>query len=169
MTHTPRSIVAGLDGSPGSHSAALVAQELAATLGCRLVLAHAVDDPPPFPYGDARARELGRRRAMRDGERLLQRAARGFDAELTVVLGDPSERLAEVADDEAAELLVVGARGRTGLTASLLGSVSQRLAATAGCPVLIVPPLARERVLEQSDGDRTRGVLEPAGSIGALA
>jgi nucleotide-binding universal stress UspA family protein len=70
-----------------------------------------------------------------------------------VVLGDPSEALADIADEEAAELLVVGARGHTGLMAALLGSVSQRLAVTAPCPVLIVPPGAGERFLLEADTD----------------
>lgn len=70
-------------------------------------------------------------------------------------LGDASERLADLAGDEAAELLVVGARGRTALAAALLGSVSQRLAVTARCPVLIVPPGAGERLLMEADTDGT--------------
>lgn len=155
MTNTSRSIVTGVDGSSGSHSALLVAAALATDLRDRLVLAHAVDDPLPFPYGDARMRELDRGRAIREGARVLERIARGLDAESRVVLGDASERLADVADEEAAELLVVGARGRRGLSAALLGSVSQRLAVIAGCPVLIVPPGAGERFLMEAGTDGT--------------
>jgi nucleotide-binding universal stress UspA family protein len=147
------SIVAGIDGSSGSSSAVLVASVLATQLGDRLVLAHAADDPPPFPYGDARARELDRHRAVRAGASLLERAGRDLQAESRVVLGDPAESLADIAEEEAAELLVVGARGRTGLAAALLGSVSQRLAVTAGCPVLIVPPGAGDRFLLEADTD----------------
>jgi nucleotide-binding universal stress UspA family protein len=153
MTHTSTSIVAGIDGSSGSRSAALVAGVLATQLGDRLVLAHAADDPPPFPYGDPRARELERRRAVRAGTSLVERARRDLQAESRVVLGDPAESLADIAEEEAAELLVVGARGRTGLAAALLGSVSQRLAATAGCPLLIVPPGAGHRFLIEAGTD----------------
>jgi nucleotide-binding universal stress UspA family protein len=152
MTHVPRSIVVGVDGSSGSHSAVLVAGVLATQLADPLVLAHAADDPPAFPYGDARVRELRRREAVRDGTRLLERAGRDLDARTRVVLGDPPELLADIADEEGAELLVVGARGLSGLTA-LLGSVSQRLAVMAACPVLIVPPGAGERFLLEADTD----------------
>ena len=155
MTHITRSIVAGVDGSSESRTAALVANELSTALGDRLVLGHVVDDPLPYPYSDARARELDRRRAVHAGARLLTRAGRDLDAETRVILGDASEMLADMADEEAAELLVVGTRGRSGLAATLVGSVSQGLAVSAGCPVLIVPPGAGERFLIEADAAAT--------------
>jgi nucleotide-binding universal stress UspA family protein len=150
-----KSIVAGVDGTPGSRAAVRVAAELAKALDDRLVLVHAVHDPPPFPYGDARARELGRGRALRDGERLLESVASELDAERKVVFGDPATRLDEAAREHAAELLVVGARGHSGLAAALVGSVSQRLARGAACPVMIVPPEAGERFTAETDWDAT--------------
>jgi nucleotide-binding universal stress UspA family protein len=150
-----RSIVAGVDGSPGSHAAARVAAQLADALDNRLVLVHAVHDPPAFPYGDPRVRELERGRAVRDGERLLESVAAGFDAETEVVLGDPATCLDEAAYEHDAELLVVGARGHSGLAAALVGSVSQRLASSAASPVVIVPPDAAERFEEQPGSDGT--------------
>jgi nucleotide-binding universal stress UspA family protein len=128
MTQIQRSIVAGVDGSPGSRAAVRVAAELAGALGNRLVLVHAVHDPPTFPYGDA---------------------------ETEVVLGDPATRLDEAAYEHDAELLVVGARGHSGLAAALVGSVSQRLASGATCPVLIVPPDADERFTSGASPDGT--------------
>ena len=57
-----------------------------------------------------------------------------------VEVGLPSERLAEVADEEAAEFIVVGTRGRGTLKSALLGSVSSELVGLSPCPVLAVPP-----------------------------
>jgi nucleotide-binding universal stress UspA family protein len=62
------------------------------------------------------------------------------DAERRVVVGFPAERLAELADEEDAELIVVGSRGRGAFKAAFLGSVSSSLVGIARCPVLIVPP-----------------------------
>ena len=62
------------------------------------------------------------------------------DAERRVVVGLPAERLADLADDEDAELIVVGSRGRGRFKAAFLGSVSNSLVGVARCPVLIVPP-----------------------------
>jgi nucleotide-binding universal stress UspA family protein len=56
--------------------------------------------------------------------------------ELLVAEGDSAESL--VAAAEGAGLLVVGARGRSPFAGLMLGSVSQRCAAKAGCPVVIV-------------------------------
>ena len=155
MTQVQKSIVAGIDGSPGSRAAMRVAAELAEALGNRLVLVHAVHDPPTFPYGDARVRELERGRAVRDGERLLESAAGDVDALTKVVLGDPATRLDEAAYAHDAELIVVGARGHSGLAAALVGSVSQRLASGATCPVLIVPPDADKRFTTEANWDGT--------------
>jgi len=150
MTDTRTSIVAGVDGSPSSRTAALVAAELAVALDRRLVLVHAVHDPPPFPYGDPRVRERERRRAIEGGMRMLEPIAVELDAEAKVALGEPAVTIDEAGYEENAELLVVGSRGRTGLAAALVGSVSQRLASAAARPVVIVPPDAGERFLERT-------------------
>jgi nucleotide-binding universal stress UspA family protein len=50
--------------------------------------------------------------------------------------GDPAESLVSAAEN--AQLLVVGARGRSPFAGLVLGSVSQRCAAKAACPVVIV-------------------------------
>lgn len=80
-----------------------------------------------------------------EGERLLDDLAEetGVDrAERRVVTGFPAERLADLADDESAQLIVVGSRGRGPLRSALLGSVSTSLIGLARCPVLVVPPSA---------------------------
>jgi nucleotide-binding universal stress UspA family protein len=100
-------------------------------------------------------RELERGRAIRDGERLLEGVAAEFGAQTEVVLGDPATRLDEAAYEHDAELLVVGARGHSGLAAALVGSVSQRLANGAACPVVIVPPDAGERFIAGAGWDGT--------------
>jgi nucleotide-binding universal stress UspA family protein len=61
-------------------------------------------------------------------------------AESRVALGFPAEGLADLADDESAEVIVVGSRGRGAFKAALLGSVSSDLIGVARCPVLVVPP-----------------------------
>ena len=51
-----------------------------------------------------------------------------------------------VEQSRAADLLVVGHRGRGGFASALLGSVALRCVLTAQCPVTIVRPAAEERV-----------------------
>jgi len=50
----------------------------------------------------------------------------------------PSEAIAETAERLAADLIVMGTRGVTGLRHVLLGSVAERTIRTAPCPVLTV-------------------------------
>jgi nucleotide-binding universal stress UspA family protein len=150
-----RSIICGLDGSHDSRAALAVAADLAKRLGSRLILAHVVQ-PAHVPY--AAAYPLGGMvgpmvvtsdvdAQQEAAERLLDEAAhtvRSVDTERRVAIGVPAERLAELADDEHAELIVVGSRGRGAFKAAFLGSVSNSLLGFARCPVVVVTPGAAD-------------------------
>jgi universal stress protein E len=150
-----RAIICGLDGSTDSQRALEVAARLAKRLGSRLVLAHVaevayVPYAAAYPLGGAGgptavANEIDAEEEV--GERLLEQAADAAglgDAERRVEVGVAAERLADLADEEDAELIVVGSRGRGAFRAAFLGSVSNSLVGVARCPVLIVPPGATE-------------------------
>jgi nucleotide-binding universal stress UspA family protein len=147
------SIVCGVDGSADSEAAIGVAARLAEQLEARLVLAYVAEVAlvPSAAVGGMAAGGIARqpmRLVSRDdqeeaGARLLEQIAADHglgDAERRVVVGFPAERLADLADDEDAELIVVGSRGRGRFKAAFLGSVSNSLVGVARCPVLIVPP-----------------------------
>lgn len=53
-------------------------------------------------------------------------------------VGDPSERICQLAREWEANLIVIGRRGRQGLTEILLGSVSNYVLHHAPCSVLVV-------------------------------
>jgi hypothetical protein len=53
--------------------------------------------------------------------------------------GSPADRIVAYAQRIGAEVVVLGAHGRTGFTRALLGSVAERVARTASCPVMTVP------------------------------
>jgi nucleotide-binding universal stress UspA family protein len=55
--------------------------------------------------------------------------------------GNIADRIAEIAADASADLIVVGTRGHSAFGGLMLGSVTRRLLHVAGCPVLAVPPL----------------------------
>jgi len=134
------SIVCGVDGSTESRAALRVAAQLSGQLGVALVIAHVTptwDSAPTLGSTRPNAREL------RAGEVLLEQIAKeeGLrDANLQSLHGLPAERLAELADEEAAALVVVGSRGRGAFKSAFLGSVSRDLIGVADCPVLVVPP-----------------------------
>jgi nucleotide-binding universal stress UspA family protein len=156
------SIVSGVDGSEESRVAATVAADLAQALDLRLVIAHAADDPPTFPYGDLRLTEIQRRRGVQAVQRLFGTIAEGLSVvpETRIVYGNPVDALNRVATEEQAELLVVGSRGRSGIAAALSGSVSTRLASEGVVPVLVVSDEAGVRSVggERTDGAVVSGV-----------
>lgn len=131
-------IVVGLDGSPHGDAALRWALgEAGAHEGAEIRAVLAWQLPfMSFPGGfdrdelEQQAKELlvARVSAVEPSPRV--------PLEPLVAEGDPTEALVTAARD--AHLLVVGARGRSPFAGLMLGSVSQRCAAKAGCPVVIV-------------------------------
>jgi nucleotide-binding universal stress UspA family protein len=148
------SIVCGVDGSSESEDALQLAARLADRLQLRLVVVHVaepayVPDAAAAPFGGMAGRYAVMQEVKSQEEsatRLLEEVVAGaglVDAELRASVGVAAERLADLADEEDAELIVVGSRGRGAFKAAFLGSVSNSLVGVARCPVLIVPPGAR--------------------------
>lgn len=146
-----RSIVCGVDGSADSQAALAVATNLAERLRLRLIMANVVEPTPAAPYvGTASLRgpmprpllsTTNQRREAADGLLVELSTAMGLEqADRRVVVGYAAERLADLADEEGAEMIVVGSRGRGAFKAAFLGSVSTSLIGVARCPVLVVPP-----------------------------
>jgi nucleotide-binding universal stress UspA family protein len=52
--------------------------------------------------------------------------------------GDPAEQIVRTARAKRADLIVLGTHGRTGLNRFFVGSVAQRVIASAQCPVVTV-------------------------------
>lgn len=137
-----RTIVLGLDGSPGAQQAldyALQeASEKRATL--RVVSAWHV---PTIVYAGGIAPPVDldgfREGAEADAREAVTRAseeAKDVPVETVVREGQAAEVLLEASKD--ADLLIVGSRGLGGFSGLLLGSVSQQCAHHAHCPVVIV-------------------------------
>jgi len=63
---------------------------------------------------------------------------RGIKASWRLEAGVPFEEIVKVADDERADMIVMGTHGRSGLNRVLLGSVAERVIRLAPCPVLTV-------------------------------
>jgi universal stress protein A len=62
-----------------------------------------------------------------------------------VLVGVPALEIAGLAEEEQADLIIMGTHGRTGLTRLLMGSVAEAVVRRADCPVL---------TLRQSPADR---------------
>ena len=142
-------ILCAADDTEGARAAIRVTRELAEKLGARVVLVN-VEPSPSVPgvssalAGHARLRT----EEIDDGQKLLSwlAAEEGLeDAELRVAIGSAADRIVGVARETEASMVVIGSRGRGDLTSAVLGSVSARVASTAPCPVVVVPPGASTR------------------------
>ena len=60
------------------------------------------------------------------------------DIQLDVVIGDPGHEIAELAERENVDLIVIPSHGRTGIKRMLIGSVAERVVRLAHCPVMVL-------------------------------
>ena len=106
------------------------------------------------------------RHAMADsGRQVVERAAAMVPAEVTSIrkineISNPAQLILDSANNLSADLVVIGARGRSRLSEVVLGSVSHRVLMHSSRPTLIVRGAARkvQRVLvaieDRDDADR---------------
>jgi len=139
-------IIVATDGSPGANRAVDTAAKLAKALGAELEILTV--------GGNISGAEL-RRLASIEGDvsealesasnkiltQAKKRALRFGVAthKLQCGWGDPAETIIDAVRREKADILVIGRRGQGRLSSLLLGSVSQKLASLAPCPVMVVP------------------------------
>lgn len=133
-------IVVGVDRSPGGRAALQVANELSKQLGLRLVIAHVADGI----RGPEGAESVTSAKARQGAARLLEELAREHglddDVDRRGDVGDPAERLASIASEEGADLIIVGSRRRGRRRWKLVNGLLGDLSASTARPVLVVPP-----------------------------
>ena len=141
------SIVVGTDGSETAGEAVRQSIELAKAVGAKLNLVSAFQ-----PVGNQRLREERQQvpddaqwmvNQREDVEATLRTAAErieeaGVQAETYARQGDPADAILDVAEEQNADLIVVGNKGMTGAKRFLLGSVPNKVSHHAPCSVLII-------------------------------
>jgi nucleotide-binding universal stress UspA family protein len=61
-----------------------------------------------------------------------------------LTMGDPAGEVVRIATEEAAEMIILGTHGRTGMTRLLMGSVAEMIVRRAPCPVLVYREMAEK-------------------------
>lgn len=138
-----KSIVVGVDGSPGSRKALVWAAAEAADHGADLVVVN-IWEPTLLPAsGSGSVSERAQPETSDEGGEDLRQLITDELGDNPPVLvrprvkrGRPAKVL--IRESAGADLLVVGQRGRGGFKGLVLGSVSQHVAAYAKCPVTVV-------------------------------
>jgi nucleotide-binding universal stress UspA family protein len=141
----PQRILVPVDFSDSSARALRHAAGVTAESGGSLIVVHVV----PVDYGWL---EIGRDESH-DLDRSLQRQAadrlraftdehvgRNVAADLEVRIGQPAEEIVAAARASKCDSVLLSTRGLTGLDRYLIGSVADRVARLAPCPVVLIRP-----------------------------
>ena len=146
MAWNPKVVVVGIDGSEQSRHAAQAAADLARKNGARLHIVTVVRPPEGWwgivgspPPADVLTASMSEAQ-----QGILDSTVEGLDLEgvewsASEEIGEPASALADVCHEDGADLLVVGRRGAGLVERLVMGSVADRVAHYAPCPVLIVP------------------------------
>lgn len=144
-----RRVLVPVDGSPRAESVIPLATRIATSQAAELILAHVVPVPELIETGplDSETLEL-RERLVRRNERVaneyldrLRAQLAGSEVSVRVLVlrgGDARGRVARLIVDEAVDLVVLSAHGRSARADVSLGSVAAHLVAHAVVPLLIV-------------------------------
>jgi nucleotide-binding universal stress UspA family protein len=160
-----RRVMVPLDCSRRAETALPTAVALADACGAEIVIAHAVPEPaiteigPPDETDIALSRsvtERNRKAAERYMSRLRGRLALDRRPIRTLVVSgaEPRHQLVRTAQDEAADLIVLSAKGAGGYADQALGSVADFLLTHLGKPLLIVRPGPDREPLPRETVDR---------------
>ena len=141
--HKWKTIVVGVDGSPGSRKALAWAAAEAADHGADLSVVNVWEHTLLPPAGSVSVSEhYVPEPSQRTTDELVRviKEELGDDPPVQIQAQVKESRPAKVLIDEsaAADLLVVGQRGHGGFAGLVLGSVSQHVAAYAKCAVTVV-------------------------------
>lgn len=134
-------IVLPVDGSATAEAAARFAEDIARSEG-EVVMVLGVVVPIPQGSDEAESVTAAIREFMT--EQVATEAGRiraaGIPAEEIVVEADsPHEGILKVAEDRAADVIVMGTHGRTGLVRAVIGSVADKVVRHSTVPVVLVP------------------------------
>ncbi|MEX5217322.1 MAG: universal stress protein [Nitrospiraceae bacterium] len=96
---------------------------------------------PLWPTGATAVQEI-EQRALRSAQDFIDDAAErlrvlGYQANGTAVLGSPVATILEETEKRRPDLILMGSRGRSGVTRFMLGSVSHAVLHQTRCPVLV--------------------------------
>src|SRR3954470_17111270 len=141
-----RNILVAVDGSAHARRAVADAADLATATNGSLTLITSVPDLKAWVLGGTVAAPVDieslRKATERDYRKLLDEAAATVPAEIhahqVLAHGPPAHAITEQVATGGHDLVVMGSRGRGGVRALMLGSVSQQVLHSSPVPVLVV-------------------------------
>jgi nucleotide-binding universal stress UspA family protein len=133
------------DFSDCADKAQALAVDLVGKLGGEIIVLQVLIETPLYGEGvlsTAQVQSVYDAQRKWSEEALEARAADlrqgGIKASWRLQAGVPFEVIVKIAEEERADMIVMGTQGRSGLSRVLLGSVAERVIRLASCPVLTV-------------------------------
>ena len=152
-------LLVATDGSDFSAGALRVATRFAQRNKAELTTMSMVNialENEAIAAGGTRTTEVEARRALAEAQAAVR--AEGYETRLELCEGlTPHKEIVRMADDQHADLIVMGRRGRRGLALLMVGDSTRRVISYADCSVLVVPratDIWRKRILLATDGSR---------------
>jgi nucleotide-binding universal stress UspA family protein len=145
MNPRPRHVVVAYDFSPSADRALELAIETAQR-DARIVLHVVAAIPHEFGLPFAPVHKVDYEYAEYVQQQLGERTRAAFGAFapaheihffVHARIGGPASQILQLAEEVGADLILIGSHGRTGVDRALLGSVSEKVAREARCPVLV--------------------------------
>jgi nucleotide-binding universal stress UspA family protein len=146
---TPRSptalqrIICPIDFSPASSRAIEYAASLASQADARLTVMHVIElpmdpvDTAPPDFHDYRQRVVARTRE-RMAETVTERIRQTCEIDELFLVGRAYKEILRVAQDQFADLIVMGVQGRGAVDLMFFGSTTNHVVRQAACPVLTI-------------------------------
>jgi nucleotide-binding universal stress UspA family protein len=138
-----KSILVAVDGSEHSLKAVRYACAMGPPLGADVILLHVVPMlVSATPYHDT-VSDQPFLALQKVGEDILARAktlANDCNCQAIDMIshGDPAAKIIDIASERGIDLIILGSRGISGIRQLFVGSISNKVARTAHCPVMIV-------------------------------
>jgi len=133
-------VLVAFDGSEQSQKAFDLGLEIASKFKARLLVVGIVRLPEPAISVEIDAMlDRGKTHFAEEFAKLTEAAKQAeVELETEVGVGHPAEHILRYAEDNHADMIVMGRRGLTRATRWILGSVSERVMRYAHCPVAVV-------------------------------
>lgn len=139
-----RHILVPLDSNDIATRPVDLGAELARACGAKLTLLSVVDDS--FPNPDILSLQLPwadyyrhlREAAFATLEEVRDMLPKDLQVEVAVIRGKPAPAIAQFAEENGCDLIIMATHGTSGLQQAILGSVTRRVMYLAPCPVMVV-------------------------------
>lgn len=145
---TFRRLLVPVDFSDSSACALRHAVKLAAESGGSLIIVHVVPaDYGLLGIGRDESRDLDRSLQRQAADRLHafadEHVGHNVAADLEVRIGRPAEEIIAAVNESECDAIVLSTHGLSGLDRYLIGSVADRVARLASCPIFLIPATKR--------------------------